>query len=211
MATAMVWGAGGGIGQAVVDALTSADWEVLAFHHRSPSTPTATQHELEVDVASAYGVEVAVRQAAAIAHTVDLWIYTMGDIAAAHVSDMTPETWQRLIAVNLTGAFLATHYCLPLLAENAHLVFVGAISERLRLPGLSAYGAAKSGLEAYVDALRKEERRRRVTLLRPAAVDTPFWEKVPLRLPKNALAPAQVAERILTIYREQEQGAIDLV
>lgn len=211
MATAMVWGAGGGIGQAMVNALSAADWEVVALHHRPPSTPTAAQQQLEVDVASAYGVEVAVRQAAAIADSVDLWIYTVGDIAAANIADMAPETWQRLINVNLTGAFLATHYSLPLLAENAHLIFVGAISERLRLPGLSAYGAAKSALEAYVEALRKEERRRRVTLLRPAAVDTPFWEKVPLRLPKNALPPAQVAERILTIYREQEQGTIDLV
>ena len=110
----------------------------------------------------------------------------------------------------MTGAFTTTHYSLPLLAENAHLVYVGAITERLRLPGLSAYVAAKSGLEAYAEALRKEERKRRVTVLRPAAVETPFWEKVRMRLPKQALTADDVAKRILTIYGEGEEGIIDL-
>ena len=71
-------------------------------------------------------------------------------------------------------AFLATHFSMPLLAQNAHLVYLGAVSERLRLPGLSAYAAAKAGLEAYAEALKKEERKRRITVVRPGAVATPF-------------------------------------
>ena len=60
------------------------------------------------------------------------------------------------MTANLSGAYLATHHSLPLLAEDAHLVFLGAVSERLRLPGLSAYAAAKAGLEAFGEALGKE-------------------------------------------------------
>lgn len=45
-------------------------------------------------------------------------------------------------------AYGTTHYSLPLLAADAHLVFLGAMSERLRWPGLAAYTAAKVGLAA---------------------------------------------------------------
>jgi NAD(P)-dependent dehydrogenase (short-subunit alcohol dehydrogenase family) len=96
------------------------------------------------------------------------------------------------------------------LAEDAHLFYLGAISERLRLPGLSAYAAAKAGLEAFADTLRKEERRRRVTVVRPAAVATSLWDKVPMRLPAHALTPEELASRVLQAYREGHKGTLDV-
>jgi short-subunit dehydrogenase len=87
---------------------------------------------------------------------------------------------------------------------------LGAVSERLRLPKLSAYAAAKAGLEAFVEALRKEERRRQVMLVRPAAVATPLWDKVPMSLPTNAPSPEKVAKRILKAYHEGHTGQLDL-
>jgi NAD(P)-dependent dehydrogenase (short-subunit alcohol dehydrogenase family) len=97
-----------------------------------------------------------------------------------------------------------------LLAEDAHLFYLGAISERLRLPGLGAYAAAKAGLEAFADTLRKEERRRKVTVVRPAAVATPLWEKVPMRLPAHAMTAKDLAERIIEAYRDGHKGTLDL-
>jgi NAD(P)-dependent dehydrogenase (short-subunit alcohol dehydrogenase family) len=90
------------------------------------------------------------------------------------------------------------------------MIFLGAVSERLRLPRLSAYAAAKAGLEAFVEVLTKEERKRQVILVRPAAVDTPLWEKVPFKLPAGAVSPDEVAERILSAYRDGHRGQLDL-
>jgi NAD(P)-dependent dehydrogenase (short-subunit alcohol dehydrogenase family) len=123
---------------------------------------------------------------------------------------MTPDAWQRILAANLTGAYLATHYSLPLLAEQAHLVYIGAYSEKLRLPGLTAYAAAKAGLEAFVAALAKEQRKLRVTIVRPGAVDTPLWSKMPARLPKSAMTPAALAEKIVEAYLAGTGGVLDV-
>ena len=41
-------------------------------------------------------------------------------------------------------------------------------------------------LEAFAEALGKEERTRKVLVVRPGAVDTPLWQKVSMRLPKGA-------------------------
>jgi len=141
---------------------------------------------------------------------IDLWIYSAGDIASAKVGDMAENDWQRLADANLTGPFIATRHSLPLLAEDAHLIYLGAVSERLRPPGLAAYAAAKAGLEAFAEALAKEERKRRITVVRPGAVETALWEKVPMRLPKGAMSPQALAVKILDAHAAGHKGTLDL-
>jgi hypothetical protein len=47
-------------------------------------------------------------------------------------------------------------------------------------------------------------------LVRPAAVDTPLWDKVPFKLPAGAISPDEAAEKILSAYREGHRGVLDL-
>jgi len=76
---------------------------------------------------------------------------------------------------------------------------------------LSAYAAAKAGLEDFVIALSKEQRKKRFTVVRPGAVDTPLWEKVTLKLPSGAASPKKVAIKILEAYQNGHDGKLDLV
>ena len=209
MSTAMIWGANGGIGRAVVAKLTTDGWTVLAVARNPGDLHALTPHVFEADVADADAVEMAVSAARQISPTVDLWVYAAGDITAAKVAEMEPSDWQRILDANLTGAFVTAHSSLPLLAKDEHMMFLGAVSERMRLPGLTAYAAAKAGLEAFAAALGKEERKRRVTVLRPAAVNTTLWEKVPFRRPAHALEPEDVAKRIVSAYQEGHKGVLD--
>lgn len=209
MKTAMIWGASGGIGSAIARKLVADGWQVIAAVRNGEDVSGAAL-TVQADVTDARQVETAVLSAAYEVDSVDLWVYAAGDILSAKIEAMTPEDWQRIIDANLLGPYLTTHYSLPLLAENAQLVFLGAVSERLRLPGLSAYAAAKSGLEAFAESLRKEQRKRRVLVVRPGAVATPFWDKVPLRLPKDAASPEKVSAKILEAYENGVSGTLDL-
>jgi NAD(P)-dependent dehydrogenase (short-subunit alcohol dehydrogenase family) len=208
--SAMVWGGGGGIGRALVSRLIVDSWRVLAMGRHTADLSDLTAHRFEADVADPGAVERAIAKAGQEADQIDLWIYAAGDITASKVTDGAPDTWQRILDANLVGAYLAAHYSLPLLAQDAHLMVLGAISERLRLPRLSAYAAAKAGLEAFAEVLGKEERKRRVTLVRPAAVDTPLWDKVPFKLPPGAISPDEAADSIMTAYHEGQRGVLDL-
>jgi 3-oxoacyl-[acyl-carrier protein] reductase len=208
--TAMVWGAGGGIGRALVSKLQDNGWRVLAIARSGAQLDEFNGTALEADVTDVQQVETAVYSAAMETDDIGLWVYAAGDITSTKVADLTPEAWDRILAANLTGAYRTTYVSLPLLAEDAHLIYIGAISERLRLPGLSAYAAAKAGLEAFAEALGKEERKRRVTVVRPSAVDTPLWDKVPLRMPADAASPDKVAERILEAHETGHKGVLDL-
>jgi 3-oxoacyl-[acyl-carrier protein] reductase len=210
MSTALIWGAGGGIGQALTTLLIAEGWEVAGITRQPSSIQRLAQHTYEADVSDDFAVQHAVFAAAQELAPVDMWVYSVGDIAAAKVADMDEAMWQRLLEANLGGAFRTIHHSLPLLAEGAHLVFVGAYSERLQLPGLSAYAAAKAGLEAFTGALAKEQRGRRVTLVRPGAVATALWDKMPVRMPRDAISPAELARRILDAYHAGHAGRLDL-
>jgi NAD(P)-dependent dehydrogenase (short-subunit alcohol dehydrogenase family) len=210
MNTAMIWGANGGIGRALVQRLAADGWTVLAVAREAGNLESLTPYVYEADVSKPHDVQQAVLAASQESGLVDLWVYAVGDITSAPVRAMEPEAWQRILDANLTGVFTTVHYSLPLLAPDAHLFLLGAVSERMRMPGLSAYAAAKAGLEAFGETLRKEARQQKVTVVRPGAVDTPLWQKVPFRMPAGAMPPEALAERILTAYAEGHKGMLDL-
>ena len=210
MKTAMVWGASGGIGSALVQRLVDEGWEVLSVARDPGAVPPLSGEVIEADVADPRSVQEAVARSEELVHEVDLWIYAVGDITSVKAEEMPPEDWERILVANLTGAYLSVHHSLPLLAADAHIVFLGAVSERLRLPGLAAYASAKAGLEAFADVLRKEQRPRRVTLVRPKAVQTSLWEKAPFSLPPGAMSPQALVERILQANQDGHSGVLNL-
>jgi NAD(P)-dependent dehydrogenase (short-subunit alcohol dehydrogenase family) len=207
--TALIWGASGGIGRALVRSLVAQGWQVLAADRHPDLLEGLTGHIFDVDILSAGSLQSAIASISQVTDEIQLWVYAAGDITSQPAGEMSLQTWQRILDANLSGAFLTTQASLPLLAKDAHLFFLGAIQERLRLPGLSAYAAAKAGLEAFAEVIRKETRRK-VSVLRPAAVDTAFWEKVPFKLPPHHLKPDDVAARLIQAYQNGETSTLDL-
>jgi NAD(P)-dependent dehydrogenase (short-subunit alcohol dehydrogenase family) len=209
MKTALIWGAGGGIGQAITSQLAKENWQILAAGRHLESFTDFTPYAYNVDVSDEFSVQSVTTAISQEVSEVILWVYTAGDIASLRINEMHPLDWQRILEANLTGAFLTTHFSWSLLSEQAHLFYLGALSERMRLPGLSAYAAAKAGMEAFAEVVRKESHRK-VTIVRPAAVETPFWNKVPFKLPPHHLMPVDVADRIIQAYNEGYQGLLDI-
>jgi short-subunit dehydrogenase len=76
---------------------------------------------------------------------------------------------------------------------------------------LAAYAASKAGLEAFAETLGKEERKKRVTIVRPGAVATPFWNKVPMNMPKDAASAEKVADKVYEAFLSGNKGKLDLV
>lgn len=209
MANVLVWGAAGGIGRALTEMFVAKGHTVVAVARSSQGLEAVTPHVVTSNVTEPEGVAAAVERAAAIAAPFDVFLYAVGDILSKKVAEMSPEDWRRILDANLTGVYLATRAAMPYLSPSAHLFLLGAQHERLRLPGLGAYAAAKAGLEALAEVIRKETRRP-LTVVRPQAVRTPLWNKVPFRIPANALSPKQVAQTILQAWEEGREGILDL-
>jgi 3-oxoacyl-[acyl-carrier protein] reductase len=119
MKTALIWGAGGGIGQAITKQLARENWQVLALGRNLNSFTDFTVQVYDVELDDAFSVQSAITAIGQEVGEVDLWAYAAGYIASLRVNEMRPHDWQRIIQTNLTGAFLATHFSWPLLSEQA--------------------------------------------------------------------------------------------
>lgn len=211
MKNAIVWGSSGTMGQAIINKLNDEKWTTIGISRDLAKSSRAATIEFEVNFEDTQSIQETIYSISQEVNQINFWCYAGGDILYERISEMTAKEWQGILNANLNNVFYAVHYSLPLLFESAHLFFIGAVSERLRLPGLAAYAASKAGLEAFAETLGKEERKKRVTVVRPAAVATPFWDKVPMNLPKDAAPAEKVAEKVYEAFLSGHKGKLDLV
>ncbi|MFQ3633182.1 SDR family NAD(P)-dependent oxidoreductase [Roseiflexus sp.] len=211
MQTALIWGAAGGIGRALVDTLSRNGWRVLGIARDATALSDTPADAYSADITRDADVAAAALWAAQQSDgAVHLWVYAVGDMLGKLLLDTTSDEWERIICANVTGAHLAVTHSLALVPAGGHLVFIGAYVDRIMLPKLGAYAASKAALDTYVTVLGKEVRDRRITNVRVGAVDTPLWRKAPFRLPKGALAPADVAAAVLRAHTEGHRGNLDI-
>ncbi|KJS08428.1 MAG: short-chain dehydrogenase [Hoeflea sp. BRH_c9] len=75
------------------------------------------------------------------------------------IPDMTTETWERVIATNLTGGFHAARHQIPAMKARGggSIVFTSSfVGHTIGLPGMGAYAASKAGLIGLVQVLAAE-------------------------------------------------------
>jgi NAD(P)-dependent dehydrogenase (short-subunit alcohol dehydrogenase family) len=210
-------GADSTIGQSVAKAFMEDEWEVWAIgRHAERFAPGVQWAHTVSNVADESAMQSAAQALQAHLQAqgdrqVDALVYAVGDITAQKVAEMPLEAWRRILDANLTGAYVATRAFSSLFSPEPHLFYIGALSEKLVLPGLSAYATAKAGLETFAQALAKEQPRWKITVVRPGAVATRFWERVPFRMPPKALSPEEVALRILEAYYNEQKGTLDII
>jgi len=210
MKTAMILGSDGGIGAALVDqAKNESMYTVSASRSDTVASPNSDLF-LTGDFSVPDDLTSMVIHASQEVEAINLWVYAAGDIFSGKAGDIEPGDWKRVFDANLNGAHYALQAFLPLMAEDAHIFFISGYIDRLILPGLSAYAASKAALEVYSSIVQKEQRKKKVALVRLPAVDTKFWEKVPFSTPKGALSPDEVSERIFSAYSQELVGLLDM-
>jgi NAD(P)-dependent dehydrogenase (short-subunit alcohol dehydrogenase family) len=210
MPDVLIWGASGGMGQALTESLLQAGWRVFAAARDVSKIPAGVHQAYPFDAADPASIQDIAMDLAHETTGLDLSVYAAGELRADFQRQMSPESWSAVLDSNLNGAFLTASHTLQLMAAGGHMMFVGAYVDHLILPKMGAYAAAKAGLETLVQVLQKEHRKLHFTLLKPGAVDTPFWLNAPFRLPAGAKTPQRVAQALLTQYQNGDSGVLAL-
>ena len=184
---ALVTGGARGIGSAICRRLVADGHPVIVNYATSAHAAEQLVTELKVaggkaaaigaDVSDAAAVEAMFDKAAATLGPPTILVNNAGVNAAAAVTKMTVADWDRVIAVNLNGAFYCTHAALPAMYERGwgRVVFIGSAGGgRTISAGMAAYAASKAGLAAMTKAVAQETARRGITVntVVPGYVDT---------------------------------------
>jgi NAD(P)-dependent dehydrogenase (short-subunit alcohol dehydrogenase family) len=172
--TAVVTGAAGEIGGAVVARLAAEGARVLAVDRTAvPAGPSIRPHVADVtDPAAVAGYAAA---AAALGDgVVDLFVNNAGtEGRVARLEDLSVEDFDRVQAVNVRGVFLGLKHVLPLMPRGGAVVDTGSLASLRGSPGVGAYVASKHAVLGLTRtaALEQAERGVRVCAVCPGPVE----------------------------------------
>ena len=185
--SAVITGGAQGIGKAIGAALTHVGMHVVLLDVDA-AAGRAAQKELTTERAEAVFLhgdsssEGAIRKAVAIARRLGTGLHAAvantGISISKPVERLTLREWNRVLAVNLTSAFLLAKHAAPLLRRSkGAMVLIGSSRALMSEPHWEAYGASKGGVVALTHALAMSLGPEvRVNCVSPGWVPTDAWQ-----------------------------------
>lgn len=211
--TALITGAGKGIGRALAIALaqegvnlglvarTEADLKSLAEELVTTGVQTAIA---TVDVASMDSVNTAIAKIKEELGVIDILINNAGTASFGNFMELEPSRWEEIVKVNLFGVYYVTRAVLPemIARKTGDIVNVSSSAGQRGAAVTSAYSASKFGLIGLSESLMQEVRKHniRVTTLTPSTIATDMAKDLKLTdgNPERVMQAEDFAELVVS-------------
>ena len=186
--TVVVTGGGGGIGGASCHRMAQEGAKVAVFdmnleaaQHVANAITAAGGHAaaFKCDITDRAAVDAAVAATEAQLGPIDVLVNNAGWDVFKPFTKTTPDQWERLIAINLTGALHMHHAVLPGMAarKSGRIVNISSDAARVGSSGEAVYAACKGGLVAFSKTIAREHARHGITVnvVCPGPTDTALF------------------------------------
>lgn len=185
---AIVTGAGQGIGAGIATKL-AAEGATVVVADANEETAKATAAALgaravgiRTDVTDRDSVEAMVDQVVAAFGRVDVLVNNAGWDKGEPFVESVPETWDRIVQINLYGVFNTCKKVLPIMTAqgSGSVINLGSDAGRVGSSGEAVYSAAKGGVIAFTKATARELARSqvRVNCVCPGPTDTALFASI---------------------------------
>ena len=213
MPTALITGAGGGIGSAIASALAPTHTLLLAGRPSDRLDAVAERlgaTTFPLDLTDLDEIEAACE----IVDELDVLVHNAGVSVPGRVAESHVDEWRATFNVNVFGAVALTLELLPALrSARGRVVFINSGAGRAASPGMASYSASKFALRAFADSLRDDEPALRVTTIYPGRTDTEMQRELVAfeggeYEPANFLRPETVATAVANVVATPLDGHI---
>lgn len=215
--TAIITGAGKGIGKAIAEALAKEGVQ-LGLLARTASdleqlkTELTSTYDIQVftataDIGNSEEARQAVASLAASLGRVDILINNAGIGSFGKMVDMDPAEWEQILRVNLMGTYYVTHELLPgmIAQESGDIINIASTAGERGFATGSAYCASKFAVLGMTESLMQEVRKFniRVTALTPSTVNTPLAVNagLPIGEEDRMMQPEDLAELVVAALK----------
>ncbi|OBF06534.1 short chain dehydrogenase [Mycobacterium sp. ACS4054] len=213
MPTALITGAGGGIGSAIATALAPTHTLLLAGRPSDRLDAVAERlgsTTFPLDLTDSADIEAACE----IVDELDVLVHNAGVSIPGHVADTDVDQWRATFAVNVLGPVELTLALLPALRQaRGQVVFINSGAGRNVSPGMASYSASKFALRAFADSLRADEPGLRVTTVYPGRTDSEMQRELVAFEggtydPAKFLKPETVAATVANVVATPADGHV---
>lgn len=202
--TAVVTGAGRGIGRAIALAFARAGADV-AIWSRTQAELNAVQRDVEalgrrchsatVDLTDPAATEQACREVLTTFGAIDILLNNAGGgFEPRSVADSDPDLWWKTQEINVRGPYLVTRFLLEGISEGGKIINISSGMGKRAADRNSAYNVSKAALHLFTEALANELWPRKIDVnnLIPGPVATSIFDPVDA---KAHSTPEQILER----------------
>ncbi len=207
--TAVVTGAGRGIGRAIALRLASEGASVAIAEIDKASAYGVAEEirslgreslAIEVDVRRMDSVQRMVSETIAAWNRIDILVNNAGITIVGPVLDSTEEEWDRMIEINLKGVLRCSQAVAREMVarKRGKIVNVASESGKVGRPLFAVYAATKFGVVGFTQALAQELAPHgiNVNAVCPGIVQTKMWDELDEKLSRlQGLAPGEPLER----------------
>ena len=155
----LITGAAGGLGRALVQAFADDGWQVVAACRTNPFTaPSPSVWPVAMDVTNPGEIESVCAEVTRRWTRIDALINNAGVVDDEVLPRLSEDAWQRVMGVNLRGAFLCSRAVLPQMVRqrDGHILNIASFGGRVGRAGQASYSASKAGLIGLTVALARE-------------------------------------------------------